>query len=146
MSFFITSTNVIFGFPLAISVPQRGSIHSFLLVHYSLSSKHDQTISRDFPSSFHQKELLLSLNECPHFESYLSIYSHLSILIFSFLHSFLWLYCLLTAQLVNPLPLPPSETWWISFYMHCINIKNTKNIIKNIQVTYQCYSFFWKFL
>ena len=54
---------------------KHGSTHSFLPAQYSLYFKHNQIISTDFLSSFHQ----LFLNEFSHFEFYLSVYSYLFI-------------------------------------------------------------------
>ena len=81
-SFFISSTNVNLGLPLPFLIPSTW-INSLLPVHQSLSFEHDQTISRNSFSSFHQQVLPLSLSGFPHFRSYHSIYFHLSTLTFS---------------------------------------------------------------
>ena len=76
MSFYVTSTNVIFFFFFLPSTIFRSlnlyQLIFFLLVHQLLSFEHDQTILSDSLSSFHQQRLPLSLSKFPHFESDLS--------------------------------------------------------------------------
>ena len=75
MSFYVTSTNVIFFFLPSSTIFCSLNLYQlifFLLVHQLLSFEHDQTILNDSLSSFHQQRLPLSLSEFPHFESDLS--------------------------------------------------------------------------